>query len=65
VCVCATYSLLNGTSGNRLLCLLGGRETKGGRWSVVVKELRVYIHFFLLRSELNKNLRISACIYFF
>jgi hypothetical protein len=46
VCVCATYSLLNETSGT---------------WSVVVKELRVYIY--TLSSELNKNLRISAYIY--
>ena len=48
MCVCATYSLLNETNGNKLLCLLGERETEGGSWSIVVKELRVniYIYFF-------------------
>jgi hypothetical protein len=38
--VCAADSLLNETNGNKLLCLLGGGETEGGSWSVVVKELR-------------------------
>jgi hypothetical protein len=51
--VCAADSLLNETNGNKLLCLLGGGETEGGSWSVVVKELRVniyiliYIHIYI------------------
>jgi hypothetical protein len=61
--VCATYSLLNETNGNKLLCLLGRRETEGGSWSVV-KDLRVNI-VYILRSEINNNLRIIAHIYFF
>ena len=73
--VCVTYSLLNETSGNKLLCLLGVGETEGSSWGAAVKSkawLQIVEccchrveskYIYILRRELNKDSRISAYIY--
>ena len=57
--MCATLSLLNETSGNKLLCLLGGRETEDGSWSV---DVRVESIIYILGSELNIKFK-NKCLY--